>query len=227
MKMGTHFKGKEKQLNQKKKKKKKTPTTNENFSLFKANTSLPPGGGTMDGILSGSKCWFTMKPINQSQKHCIANATMSLFFSACQVVFWDFTFVLNGKTESLVSPIFPIYCHHLWGGRHSWSRSVRLTIGFYLGEGFCFVLVFVLWGGILDRVPKHPFLSSHYDLWVWEKKISHFPPSLHLSHMWLPGSARRPQSGHGVFPPRPPWNTGETPKYLGLCSMNYQHWHKL
>lgn len=88
-----------------------------------------------------------MKPINQSQKHCIANATMSLFFSACQVVFWDFTFILNGKTESLISPIFPIYCHHLWGGRHSWSRSVRLTIGFYLGGGFCFVLVFVLLAG--------------------------------------------------------------------------------
>ena len=169
-----------------------------------------------------------MKPINQSQKHCIANATMSLF-SACQVVFWDFTFVLNRKIASLISPIFPIYRHHLWGGRRCWSHSGRLTVGFYLGGGFCFVFVFVLGEGvgILDRVPKHPFLSSHYDLWVWEKKISHFPPSLCLSCMWLPGSASKPESGHGVFPPRPPWNAGETPKYLGLCSMNYQHWHKL
>lgn len=89
-----------------------------------------------------------MKPINQSQKHCIANATMRLFFSACQVVFWDFTFLLNGKIESLISPIFLIYCHHLWGGCHCWSHSVRLTIGFYLGGGFCFVFVFVFfWGG--------------------------------------------------------------------------------
>ena len=145
MKMWTHFKETEKQLNQKKKKKNHHhQPTNENFSLFKANTSLPPGGGTLDGILSGSKCWFTMKPINQSQKHCIANATMSLF-SARQVVFWDFTFVLNRKIASLISPIFPIYHHHLWGGRLCWSHSGRLTVGFYLGGGFCFVFVFV-WG---------------------------------------------------------------------------------
>lgn len=118
-----------------------------------------------------------MKPINQSQNHGIANRIVSLLISACKVVLQIFTFVLNGKPGSVISPTFPIYYHHLWGGFHCWSHSMRL-FAFILGERgsffFSFVDVVFFWRGggegILDRVPKHSLLSPHYDLWVWEKK---------------------------------------------------------
>lgn len=145
MKMWIHFKEKEKQLNQKNKQKKTQQ------KLLSVQSEYKPATWRRDCILSGSKCWLTMKPINQSQKHGIANAIVSLLFSACKVMLRIFTFVLNGKLESPISPMFPIYCRHLWGGRHCWSHCVRLTVDFYFGwMGFLFFQFFggFFWKGV-------------------------------------------------------------------------------
>lgn len=66
---------------------------------------------------------------------------------------------------------------------------------------FLFLLLLLGEGGILDCVPKHSLLSSHYDLWVWEKKMELallcFPPSS-ISLIHGPQSAGRPQHGNRV-----------------------------
>lgn len=87
---------------------------------------------------------------------------------------------------------------------------------FIWGEGVLFFFSLFWVGGILDRVPKHPLLSSHYDLWVWEKKMElAFLIFLHLSIPPACGSQCLLE-GHRVgmvsFPLRPQWNAGETPK---------------
>ena len=157
-------------LRKKKNKTKPKKTTNQNFDLFKANTSLPPGGGTaFFQVLSADSLWNLLTKV-------IANAIVSLLFSACKVVLWSFTFILNGKLRSLISPIFPVYCHHLRSGCHCRNNSMRLTIGFYFGwTGFsvslCLCLSiyislsFSLIGGERPGLCAKTFLAS-FSLWL-------------------------------------------------------------
>lgn len=175
--------------------------TNKNAGTLQPLTKLSEPKTTV-------QYWYTMKPINQSQNHGIANRIVSLLISACKVVLQIFTFVLNGKPGSVISPTFPIYYHHLWGGFHCWSHSMRL-FAFILGERgsffFSFVDVVFFWGGgaraswiVCQSI--HCFLLIMTCGFEKRKRTLHFSfPFFHLLHAQPPESAGKPQSGNGVF----------------------------